>query len=60
MELTDMARAHLENVQGALRDLFAQREKVDQEIARLSAYLKEGESLVLGQEAPVIEDQVGE
>lgn len=61
MELTDMARAHLSNVQGALRDLYAQREKLDQEIARLSAYLKEGEQLVLSQETvPAEEVQTAE
>lgn len=50
MNLADMAKAHLGNVQVALGDLLKQKEKIEQEIARLSEYLKEGESLVLNDE----------
>lgn len=50
MNLTDMAKAHLGNVQAALGDLLKQKEKIEQEIARLSEYLKEGETLVLDHE----------
>lgn len=53
MDLTDMAKAHLGNVQNALVDLYKQREKIDEEIARLTNYLKEGESIVSGSESSV-------
>jgi len=50
MNLTDMAKAHLGNVQGALNDLVKQKEKIEQEINRLVEYLKEGESTILNSE----------
>lgn len=46
MNISDMANAHLETVRGAVRDLFAQKEKIDQEITRLSQYIQQGESVV--------------
>ena len=58
MELTDMAKAHLANVEAALRDLFAQREKIEQEINKMSNYLKEGEALILSQQASNVESTV--
>lgn len=50
MNLADMAKAHLNNVNAALNDLLKQKEKIEQEIERLVVYLKEGESLVLDHE----------
>ena len=50
MNLTDMAKAHLGNVQVALNDLVKQKEKIEQEINRLVEYLKEGESTILNSE----------
>jgi len=50
MNLSDMAKAHLGNVQVALNDLVKQKEKIEQEINRLVEYLKEGESIVLDYE----------
>lgn len=46
MELTDMAKAHLSNIQNAIVDLYKQREKIEEEITKLTSYLKEGEALV--------------
>ena len=59
MELKDMALAHLQNIESALRDLYAQREKMNQEIERLLNYLKEGQALVSSaSEQSVVEENI--
>lgn len=40
--LKEMAEAHLSNVQKAILDLQSQRDKIDEEIKKLSDYLQEG------------------
>lgn len=55
MELADMAKAHLSNIQNAIVDLYKQREKIEEEITKLTNYLKEGEELV-SQSQTVAED----
>jgi uncharacterized protein YicC (UPF0701 family) len=59
MNLRDMALAHLNNVQNTLVDLYKQKEKVEEEISRLTSYLQEGSNLLKEQgsnvETPVSE-----
>ena len=58
----EMAQAHLSNVQKAMTDLQAQKNNVEQEIAKLTAYFEEGlvelkkETSASKQEAIVVED----
>lgn len=42
VSLHEMAEAHLTNVQKAIMDLQNQRNKVDEEIKRLTDYLQSG------------------
>ena len=42
MSLEDMAKAHLANVQKAIGDLEKQKEKIQQEIDKLSEYFSKG------------------
>ena len=51
MNLKDMALAHLNNVQNTLIDLYKQKEKVEEEISRLTSYLQEGSNLLKEQES---------
>lgn len=63
MNLSDMAKAHLGNVQVALNDLVKQREKIEEEINKLVEYLKQGESIILDHEhvnAPISESNVAD
>lgn len=40
--VTEMAQAHLGNVQKAILDLEQQKVQIDEEIAKLKSYLEEG------------------
>jgi hypothetical protein len=44
--LKEMAEAHLSNVQKAIADLQLQKNKIDDEIKKLSDYLNEGISVL--------------
>lgn len=42
--ITDMVKAHLENVRSLINDLHEQKLKIDQEIQKLTTYLEKGTS----------------
>lgn len=46
MKIVDMAKAHLEAVRNAMADLANQKSKIENEIARLSEYIKQGEAVI--------------
>lgn len=46
MDLVDMAKAHIGNVQAALQDLQKQKQSVEQEIVKITNYLNEATALV--------------
>lgn len=46
MNIEDMAKAHLDNVSGAINDLLLQKRKIEEEIERLSAYISQGERVI--------------
>lgn len=53
MDLVDMAKAHIGNVQAALQDLQKQKQSVEQEIVKITNYLNEAQALVENTESPV-------
>jgi len=62
MDLTDMAKAHIGNVQAALQDLYKQKQNVEQEIVKITNYLNEATALVQStennKESPPVEAEV--
>jgi hypothetical protein len=62
MDLTDMAKAHIGNVQAALQDLYKQKQSVEQEIVKITNYLNEATALVQStennKESPPVEVEV--
>lgn len=46
MDLVDMAKAHIGNVQVALQDLYKQKQNIEQEITKITNYLNEASALV--------------
>lgn len=40
--ISDMVRAHLENVKSVLLDLEKQKQNIEQEIVKLTGYLQQG------------------
>lgn len=46
MNIVDMAKAHLEAVRNAISDLTTQKAKVENEIVRLTEYIKQGEQVI--------------
>jgi hypothetical protein len=62
MDLTDMAKAHIGNVQAALQDLYKQKQSVEQEIVKITNYLNEATALVQStennKESPPVEEEV--
>jgi predicted nucleic acid-binding Zn-ribbon protein len=46
MDLKDMARAHMGNVQVALSDLYKQKQKIEEEIVKITNYLNEAQALL--------------
>jgi hypothetical protein len=62
MDLTDMAKAHIGNVQAALQDLYKQKQSVEQEIVKITNYLNEATALVQStennKESPPVEAEV--
>jgi peptidoglycan hydrolase CwlO-like protein len=46
MDLIDMAKAHIGNVQSALQDLYKQKQNIEQEIAKITNYLNEATALI--------------
>jgi hypothetical protein len=51
MDLTDMAKAHIGNVQVALQDLYKQKQNIEQEIVKITNYLNEATALIQSTEA---------
>ena len=46
MNVNDMAKAHLEAVRNAISDLAVQKSKIENEMVKLSEYIKQGEQVV--------------
>jgi hypothetical protein len=46
MDIKEMAKAHLVNIQQEINKLVQNRETIDQEISRLQSYISEGVSVL--------------
>jgi prefoldin subunit 5 len=46
MTIEEIAMSHLGTVRNAVNDLFAQKEKIDQEIAKLKEYITNCENVI--------------